>query len=263
VVSRRVVGRTGNRTVCTLIALHGCVSGAPLVIAANRDEFLDRPSEPRDARAGGTWFGLNGTGVFAAVTNRRCAEPDPGCRSRGLLVIDALRWPTADAAVEKLEIESLKPAAYNPFNLFVADRKSSFLVTYDSAPRRIDLSPGAHVIGNIDPTAPRTPKLEALDREAERVARAGADRVLDELALVCRGHGGGGSVLDDTCVHAGAYGTRSSALLRLGETDDDGVFRFADGPPCRTEYDDFTPLLHGLWRESGTVEGTTATRTIS
>jgi hypothetical protein len=119
------------------------------------------------------------------------------------------------------------------------------------------------VIGNIDPTAPRTAKLAALDREAERTAGAGADRVLDELAEICRGHGGGGGALDDTCVHAGGYGTRSSALLRLGETVDDGVFRFANGAPCQTEYDDFTPLLHELWRESGTVEGTTATRTVS
>jgi uncharacterized protein with NRDE domain len=263
--------------VCTLIALHGCVSGAPLVIAANRDEFLDRPSEgpalrttphgvvvaPRDMRAGGTWLGLNGTGVFAAVTNRRCAEPDPGRRSRGLLVIDALRWATADVAVEKLEIESLKPAAYNPFNLFVADLKRSFLVTYDGVPRRIDLSPGAHVIGNTDPAAPRTPKLAALHREAERAAAVGADRVLDELAEICRGHAGEGDTFDDACVHAGAYGTRSSALFRLGETDDDGVFRYADGAPCCTKYDDFTPLLHDLKRASRSVEGTTATRNVS
>jgi len=40
-----VVSCTGNRTVCTLIALHRQISGAPLVIAANRDEYLDRPSE--------------------------------------------------------------------------------------------------------------------------------------------------------------------------------------------------------------------------
>jgi len=248
-----------------------------LVIAANRDEFLDRPSEgpalrktsygvivaPRDALAGGTWLGLNGSGVFAAVTNRRCAEPDPGRRSRGLLVIDALRWPTADEAVEKLETGNLEPEAYNPFNLFVADLTSSFLVTYDGVPRRIDLSPGAHVIGNTDPTAPRTSKLAALDRKAERAAEAKADRVLDELAAICRGHGSGGDALEDACVHAGGYGTRSSALLRLGETSDDAVFRFADGAPCCTEYDDFTPLLHELWRESGNVEGTTATRKVS
>ena len=187
-----------------------------------------------------------------------CSEKPREAKHNG-----ALRWPTAGEAVEKLEVEDLEPAAYNPFNLFVADLGSSFLITYDGAPRRIDLSPGAHVIGNTDPIAPRTAKLAALDRAAERVAEAEGDRVLDELAEICRGHGGGGNPLDDTCVHAGAYGTRSSALLRLGETVEDGVFRFADGAPCRTEYDDFTPLLHELWRESGPVEGRTATRTVS
>jgi uncharacterized protein with NRDE domain len=218
---------------------------------------------PRDVRAGGTWLGVNGAGVFAAVTNRRCAEPDPGGRSRGLLVIDALRWKTADEAVERLEIESLKPRTYNPFNLLVADPGSCFLITYDEEPRRIDLSPGAHVIGNVDPTAPRTEKLAAIDREAERAARAGPDRVLDALAEICRSHRGNGGVLDDACVHAAGYGTRSSTLLRLGETPDGDVFRHADGAPCCTEYDDFTPLLRDLRRESGYMEGATATRTAS
>ena len=30
---------------CTLIALHRTVPGASLVVAANRDEFYDRPAE--------------------------------------------------------------------------------------------------------------------------------------------------------------------------------------------------------------------------
>ena len=74
---------------CTLIALHRCVPGLPLVIAANRDEFFERPASgpalrdtatgpiiaPVDRRAGGTWLGLNPAGVFAAVTNRPCPEP--------------------------------------------------------------------------------------------------------------------------------------------------------------------------------------------
>ena len=248
-----------------------------MVIAANRDEFMERPSEgpalrstphgviaaPRDVRDGGTWLGLNGSGVFAAVTNRRCAEPDPGCRSRGLLVTDALRWATAGEAVERLEIDSLKAGAYNPFNLLVADRENCLLITHDGAPRRIDLGPGVHVIGNADPTASRTAKLAALDCEAERAAGAGADLVLEALAEICRSHGGNGGVLDDTCVHAGDYGTRSSTLLRLGDTQRDDVFRYADGAPCRTEYDDFTPLLGDLRRESRYAEGVTATRTAS
>src|SRR6185295_8299258 len=69
---------------CTLVALHRCTPDASLWVAANRDEFLDRPAEgpalrngragalvaPLDRRAGGTWWGLNAHGVFAAITNR-------------------------------------------------------------------------------------------------------------------------------------------------------------------------------------------------
>ncbi len=246
-----------------------------MVIAANRDEFRERPSEgpalrvtpygviaaPRDRRAGGTWLGLNGAGVFAAVTNRPCAEPDPGRRSRGFLAIDALRWTTADEAVEKLEIETLEAGAYNPFNLLVADAESCSLITYEGEARRITLGHGVHVIGNADPAAPRTPKLAALDRAAERVAEVEADHVLDALAEICRSHGDNGGVRGAACVHVGEYGTLSSTLLRLGETPSDSVFRYADGAPCSTEYRDFSPLLCDLRRESGYAAGATATRT--
>jgi uncharacterized protein with NRDE domain len=242
-----------------------------LVIAANRDEFLDRPSEgpalrgaiaaPRDVRAGGTWLGLSRTGVFAAVTNRKCPNPDPGRRSRGQLVLDALRGETADEAKEKLE--NLEPEAYNPFNLFVADRQTCFLVTYDGEARRIDLPPGAHVVGNTDPAAARTPKLAALDRQAAGAAAAAAGNVLGELAAICRGHSQSGDPLAGACVHAGAYGTRSSTLLFLADDEEAGVFRYADGPPCCTAYDDFTPLLRDLRCQPGYVGEELATRSAS
>lgn len=70
---------------CTLIVLHRCIAGKPLVVAANRDEFLARPAEgpairdgrggvvlsPLDLEAGGTWLGLNAHGVFVGLTNLR------------------------------------------------------------------------------------------------------------------------------------------------------------------------------------------------
>lgn len=70
---------------CTLIVLHRCVTGKPLVVAANRDEFFARPAEgpairaarsgrilaPRDLEAGGSWVGLSERGVFAGLTNLR------------------------------------------------------------------------------------------------------------------------------------------------------------------------------------------------
>ena len=73
---------------CTLIVLHRCVAGKPLVVAANRDEFFARPAEgpairaarsgrilaPRDLEAGGSWVGLSERGVFAGLTNLRPAQ---------------------------------------------------------------------------------------------------------------------------------------------------------------------------------------------
>ncbi|TLZ58136.1 MAG: NRDE family protein [Methanobacteriota archaeon] len=69
---------------CTLIGLHRAVPGYDLVIGMNRDEDRLRPAEPpqllpgppplvapRDARAGGTWLGVNRPGLFAALSNRR------------------------------------------------------------------------------------------------------------------------------------------------------------------------------------------------
>jgi len=255
--------------VCTLIALHRCVPGAPLVIAANRDEFLDRPSQgpalrggivsPRDVRAGGTWLGLNRTGVFAAVTNRRCPKPDPNRRSRGLLVLDALRQASADSARELLE--HLEPEAYNPFNLFVADRTTCLLVTYDGEGHCIELSPGPHVVGNTDPAAARSAKLAALDRQAA-VAAAG-DSVLEDLAAICRGHAANGDSLSGACVHAGHYGTRSSVLLSLADEEEASCLRYADGPPCCTAYEDFTPLLRDLRCQPGYVGEELVTRSVS
>ena len=238
---------------CTLIALHRCIAGVPLVIAANRDEFFERPAEgpvlwetaagrivaPRDVRAGGTWLGLNAHGVVAAVTNRRCPTPDPARRSRGLLVLDALRCGSASDAAEALE--HLPIDAYNPFNLLLADARSVHVLTYEGKAERIDLEAGVHVIGNRHPLEPRSEKLERVHRAAERAGGAGPSGVLDALAEICRDHEGDEAV-DSTCVHAGPYGTRSSTLLRV-DREGSGELRFAAGAPCQHEYRDFTALL--------------------
>ncbi|MCB1814019.1 MAG: NRDE family protein, partial [Candidatus Competibacteraceae bacterium] len=56
----------------------------PLILAANRDEFYRRPTQPlqpwqdaphvlagRDLQAGGTWLGVSADGRLATVTNFR------------------------------------------------------------------------------------------------------------------------------------------------------------------------------------------------
>jgi uncharacterized protein with NRDE domain len=255
---------------CTLIAFHRCFADAPLVVAANRDEFLERPTEgpalreastpsphrpgqpgrtgetarsarvvaPRDARAGGTWLGVSESGLFAAITNRRCDSPDPQRRSRGWLVMEALAEPSAASAADRFA--RLPETAYNPFNLFVADRESAHLVTYAERPQRRDLTAGAHVIGNLHPDE-SSPKLERLRAQVDEIAH-GAVPTADALAGICSAHAAS-SPLESACVHAGEYGTRSSTLLWIGAQP---ALRYADGPPCAAAYRDLTPLLHDL-----------------
>ncbi len=257
---------------CTLIALHRCIQGAPLVVAANRDEFADRPSRgpelrefdqgfvvaPLDAQAGGTWLGVNASGVFAALTNRRAESPDPTRRSRGLLVLDALGAASAaEAAALALD---MPPGAYNPFNLFVADGQRAYAISYGVAAKCIELAPGPHVIGNADLAGPPPAKLARLTGEVTRLADSPDGELLDRLAELCRSHASGGAATDDVCVHAGAYGTRSSTLLRLAETASENVLRYADGEPCRAAYRDYTPLLHQLERAASSGGGMPSVR---
>ena len=75
----------------------------PLLLAANRDEFYERPSQPlaewpdvpgviagRDLQAGGTWLGVGPGGRFAALTNIRDPGQAQGSRSRGELPVAIL-----------------------------------------------------------------------------------------------------------------------------------------------------------------------------
>jgi len=71
-----------------------------LVVAANRDEYHERPAAPlapwpppgeilagRDLRAGGTWLGLDRARRFGVVTNfRELQRPKPHAPSRGELI---------------------------------------------------------------------------------------------------------------------------------------------------------------------------------
>ncbi len=170
---------------CTLIVLHRCVPGKPLVVAANRDEFFARPAEgpairqtssgrilaPRDLEAGGSWVGLSERGVFAGLTNLRPiagtqlrtslggqpggqpgGEKTKALRSRGELVMAALEARTAEEAAESLFRMSsrLEEGVYNPFQLCVADANSAALLVYRETPMIFALEPGLHVIGNVE-----------------------------------------------------------------------------------------------------------------
>jgi uncharacterized protein with NRDE domain len=257
---------------CTLVVLHRAIPGVPLLVAANRDEFLARRSEgpalrrtpggvavvaPRDARGGGTWLGVNARGLFAALTNVAGDEPDPARRSRGLLVLDALEAGSPKEAAARVQSES--PRRYNPFNLFVADAGEAYAVTCRGEARGLRLEPGVHVVGNAVLDAPPSPKVARLRAQAERLVGTPLPLALASLAELCRAHRGD-DPLASACVHTQSYGTRSSALLAIADAGDDSVLRFSDGAPCQNAYDDFTPLLHELARGTRGSEGESVAR---
>src|SRR5688572_11140715 len=104
-----------------------------LIVAANRDEFYDRPTAPaafwadapsvlagRDLKAGGTWLGIDRRGRFAAVTNYRQGDREPdAARSRGHLVSDYLTTEIDPRAY--LERVVADAELYNGFNLLAGD----------------------------------------------------------------------------------------------------------------------------------------------
>src|SRR4051794_29606828 len=102
---------------CTVILLRRPGHAWPALIAANRDERLDRPADPpgpwwpdrpgvvggRDRMGGGTWMAVNRAGVVATVLNRPGSlGPAPGKRSRGVLPLLALEAASAAAAAQAI-----------------------------------------------------------------------------------------------------------------------------------------------------------------
>ncbi len=112
-----------------------------LILAANRDEFHDRPTAAagpwhdhpnivggRDLLAGGTWLAVTPEGRWGAVTNYRDAvRPRSGSTSRGRLVVDYLAGTLSPTEYA----ETLRPRLndFEGFNLLVGDEATVVYLT--------------------------------------------------------------------------------------------------------------------------------------
>jgi uncharacterized protein with NRDE domain len=173
----------------------------PLVIAANRDEFRERPTLPlsrwhsasgqqiiagRDLRGGGTWLGISPCGRVAFLTNVREAQPSAATRSRGELVT---RW--LDSGVDASDFcNTLNGVAYGGFNLVLGDFQNNAWTWLsnrpgaDSAVSMQPLSPGVYGLSNAALNTP-WPKTSALRHELVEALSDQAD-ALDAGALQAR-----------------------------------------------------------------------------
>lgn len=131
-----------------------------LIVAANRDEFHERPAAPlhewseapgilagRDLRAGGTWLALDASRRFGVVTNYRDLQrPAAGAPSRGRLIPDYL----SRRAGAREFLEALAPAAqqYCGFNLLLADASGLWYASNRASAFFRALPPGIYGLSN-------------------------------------------------------------------------------------------------------------------
>jgi uncharacterized protein with NRDE domain len=261
-----------------LIAMFQVVPDAPLLVAANRDERLDRPAVAmtvlrergqrivggRDELAGGTWLAVNEHGVVAGLTNQPSADGrDPTKRSRGELPLAFAAHKTASEAVAAVRDE-LDPVAYNPCWLLVGDRESLYSIGIADG-SKVDveqLPPGLHVLENAPLREESVKARFVRGLVCDALARRDADdaaRTIIALETVLADHRPAvpeprmdptGRVwpasLSAACVHADEYGTRSAMIVSVpGQPGGRQVPRVlvADGKPCETPMQDRT----GLW----------------
>lgn len=162
----------------------------PVVLAANRDEFFDRPASPldwwqptpaapfmlsgRDLSAGGTWFGLSREGRLALLTNvRDPANVRADAPSRGRIVLD---WLSSQHSLAEAG-RTWQGIGFNGFNLIAADlSQNQWGWTGSNAETPVGLSPGLHGLSNASLDTP-WPKVLRLRERVQSHLR-------DDLALV-------------------------------------------------------------------------------
>lgn len=226
--------------VCTVVVL---VRPTHVLLAANRDERLDRPWDPpgaywpdhpgtvagRDRSAGGTWMGMNRNGVVATVLNRPgTLGPAAGKRSRGELPLIALDRQTAAEAVEA--IAALDAGAWRGFNMVLADRTGAFFIRGPGhgQPQTERLPLGVSMVTAHDPNdldSPRTARHLARFQAGEPSGPDDWDIWRDILA-----DRRGQAVEQINVMPRGGFGTVCASFVSLPAAGRP-IWLFALGPP--------------------------------
>lgn len=147
---------------CVIFASYLQNQRFPLIIAANRDEFFERPTSPagfwddypqiyagRDLVANGTWLGITKSGRFAAVTNYRDPKQPKGVRSRGDLVADFLKSDVSTA--EYLTEVAARKDDYTGFGFLAGEisaRVQEFFYYSNHIDAPQELAPGIYGLSN-------------------------------------------------------------------------------------------------------------------
>jgi uncharacterized protein with NRDE domain len=218
---------------CTVLLGYRCLSGEPLVVVANRDEWFHRPTQRlhrwpeglwagRDLTAGGTWMGLSPEGRFAVLTNIRQQEKEQSMPvSRGQLVVKVLKDSRPLGEIFGELRDHKRQLA--PFNLLALDPGEGFFF-HSLEDRERPLTPGWYGLSNANLHTPWPKVVGSLSRMSQDYAgcRSGRER----LRLIQERVTNEETFLDEELpphlwpltaffVRLGSYGTRSSMWLRI------------------------------------------------
>ncbi len=213
-----------------------------LVLAANRDEYYERPTAPlhfwsdspeilagRDLKGNGAWMGVTRTGRIAAITNyREPGPPQKNAPSRGDLVVDYLRG--GKSAPDYLDDVRSEGDRYNGFNLIAGT--SSHLYYYGNRGDAVHrIRPGCHGLSNHLLDTPWPKAARGVSRLKALLSREKPIDVEEILTLLSDRTHPPDSALPDTGVSleferllspmfitSDFYGARSSSVLLVAKT---------------------------------------------
>ncbi|WP_335338485.1 NRDE family protein [Paenibacillus naphthalenovorans] len=230
-------------TLCLILFAYHAHETYKLIVAANRDEFYDRPTSPvhywedhphilagRDLSKMGTWMGVTTAGRFAALTNYRDPkEVLEGKRSRGELVAGFLK-DRQDPESYMLEAAK-KRDRYLGYNLLAGDADE--LYYYSNIENKVKkVGPGIYGLSNhlLNTDWPKVRRgKEGL---AEIINGGRGDMAERILALLRQDDPVSDDLLPDTgislewerllspvFIQSEHYGTRSSTVLLMTDKE--------------------------------------------
>lgn len=239
---------------CLLAIEYRVVEGAPILIAANREERFDRPAtRPRvqpglppvlcgiDELARGTWLGANAHGVVVAVTNRRKSHLPAHPRSRGSLCRELLACSSGAEATSKC-LSALWSGAYAGANFLCIDALGGAVLHGGDELRVLELTPGLHLIGAGDLDDDADLRLRLARELFEYRLPSSVDDFLATAGRVCA-CGPLGAQGISILVDQGDRGTVSSTLIALADNPDRCRYLHAPGAPNRVAYEDHSEAL--------------------